>query len=125
MLPRAWRHASERRDIATQQATGPWADHSNGKSYDNPPRAQGQIVSDSFDLKAYFRRGGYCFEQNLLLKTTLETLGFAVTGLAARVRWMAPPARWGPAATCSCASTCPTAHTLRTSVSAASCWMSP
>lgn len=31
------------------------------------------------------RRGGYCFEQNALLKAALETLGFRVTGLAARV----------------------------------------
>ncbi len=37
------------------------------------------------------RRGGYCFEQNLLFKAALETLGFSVTGLAARVRWRAPP----------------------------------
>jgi N-hydroxyarylamine O-acetyltransferase len=36
-------------------------------------------------------RGGYCFEQNLLLKGVLETLGFAVTGLTARVQWLAPP----------------------------------
>jgi len=33
------------------------------------------------------RRGGYCFEQNLLLATALETLGFAVTLLSARVRF--------------------------------------
>jgi N-hydroxyarylamine O-acetyltransferase len=39
------------------------------------------------------RRGGYCFEQNLLFKAALEALGFKVTGLAARVRWMAPPDR--------------------------------
>jgi N-hydroxyarylamine O-acetyltransferase len=37
------------------------------------------------------RRGGYCFEQNTLLKAALEAIGFSVTGLAARVRWMAPP----------------------------------
>jgi N-hydroxyarylamine O-acetyltransferase len=37
------------------------------------------------------RRGGYCFEQNTLLKMALEAIGFSVTGLAARVRWMAPP----------------------------------
>jgi N-hydroxyarylamine O-acetyltransferase len=37
------------------------------------------------------RRGGYCFEQNGLLKVALETIGFTVTGLCARVRWMAPP----------------------------------
>ncbi len=28
MLPRAWRHAPERRDTATQQVTGPWAEPS-------------------------------------------------------------------------------------------------
>jgi N-hydroxyarylamine O-acetyltransferase len=32
------------------------------------------------------RRGGYCFEQNELLATALETIGFNVTRLAARVR---------------------------------------
>jgi hypothetical protein len=37
------------------------------------------------------RRGGYCFEQNVLLKAALEAIGFNVTGLAGRVRWMSPP----------------------------------
>src|SRR5688572_15229707 len=32
------------------------------------------------------RRGGYCFEHNLLFSAVLEDLGFAVTRLAARVR---------------------------------------
>lgn len=35
-------------------------------------------------------RGGYCFEQNLLLKAVLLALGFRVTGLAARIRWGVP-----------------------------------
>ncbi len=35
------------------------------------------------------RRGGYCFEQNLLLGEALRALGFQVTGLAARVMWNA------------------------------------
>jgi N-hydroxyarylamine O-acetyltransferase len=35
-------------------------------------------------------RGGYCFEQNLLLRDVLEALGFSVVGLAARVLWNAP-----------------------------------
>ena len=35
-------------------------------------------------------RGGYCFEQNTLLRHVLEALGFRVTGLAARVLWGAP-----------------------------------
>ncbi len=39
------------------------------------------------------RRGGYCFEQNMLLKAALEALGFSVTCLAARVLWMLPPGR--------------------------------
>jgi N-hydroxyarylamine O-acetyltransferase len=37
------------------------------------------------------RRGGYCFEHNVLLKAALESIGFAVTGLGGRVRWMSPP----------------------------------
>lgn len=36
------------------------------------------------------RRGGWCFEQNLLLRDVLAELGFRVTGLAARVMWNAP-----------------------------------
>ena len=36
------------------------------------------------------RRGGYCFEQNGLFKLVLEALGFQVTPMAARVRWMLP-----------------------------------
>lgn len=35
-------------------------------------------------------RGGYCFEQNLLLKAVLEGLGFKITALAARVCYQAP-----------------------------------
>ena len=35
-------------------------------------------------------RGGYCFEQNLLFKHVLETLGFKVKSLAARVLWNVP-----------------------------------
>jgi N-hydroxyarylamine O-acetyltransferase len=38
------------------------------------------------------RRGGYCFEQNLLFSHALKALGFHVTGLAARVLWDAPEA---------------------------------
>jgi N-hydroxyarylamine O-acetyltransferase len=36
------------------------------------------------------RRGGYCFEHNLLFSHVLKALGFHVTGLAARVLWNAP-----------------------------------
>jgi len=36
------------------------------------------------------RRGGYCFEQNLLFKHVLGRLGFEVAALAARVVWERP-----------------------------------
>lgn len=36
-------------------------------------------------------RGGYCFEQNGLLKRVLVALGFTVEGLIGRVLWMQPP----------------------------------
>jgi N-hydroxyarylamine O-acetyltransferase len=35
-------------------------------------------------------RGGYCFEQNLLLGSVLSAVGFQVTNLAARVLWNLP-----------------------------------
>jgi N-hydroxyarylamine O-acetyltransferase len=37
------------------------------------------------------RRGGYCFEHNLLLAHALRALGLHVTALAARVLWNVPP----------------------------------
>lgn len=36
------------------------------------------------------RRGGWCFEHNVLFSTMLVALGFRVTGLAARVVWGRP-----------------------------------
>jgi N-hydroxyarylamine O-acetyltransferase len=35
-------------------------------------------------------RGGYCFEQNLLLQAVLREIGFDVSGLIARVLWTQP-----------------------------------
>lgn len=37
------------------------------------------------------RRGGFCYEHNLLLGAALRAIGFSVTDLAARVRWNMPP----------------------------------
>jgi len=43
---------------------------------------------DSLQAKLVLgRRGGYCFEQNRLFAAVLEALGYAVTPLAARVRF--------------------------------------
>ncbi|CAM5248186.1 Arylamine N-acetyltransferase OS=Rhodanobacter lindaniclasticus OX=75310 GN=B1991_12070 PE=3 SV=1 [Rhodanobacter lindaniclasticus] len=36
------------------------------------------------------RRGGYCFEQNLLFEAVLREIGFEVSGLIARVLWGQP-----------------------------------
>lgn len=33
------------------------------------------------------KRGGYCFEQNLLFRDVLRSMGFDAKGLAARIRW--------------------------------------
>ena len=42
------------------------------------------------------RRGGYCFEQNGLMKRVLEAIGFEVDGLLARVHWNAGPGAGAP-----------------------------
>jgi N-hydroxyarylamine O-acetyltransferase len=42
------------------------------------------------------RRGGYCFEHNLLLMTMLRDLDFVVRGHAARVLWNNPTGASGP-----------------------------
>lgn len=55
-----------------------------------PPR----LDVDSLQAKLVGEhRGGYCFELNTLLAAALDRIGFSVTRLAARVRWMAPPDR--------------------------------
>jgi len=51
----------------------------------DPAALQAKLVAE--------RRGGYCFEQNTLLKAALEALGFRVTVFAARVIWMLPAGR--------------------------------
>ena len=49
------------------------------------------IVPAEVDAKLIgAERGGYCYEQNGLLKRVLTALGFQVEGLMARVLWMAP-----------------------------------
>jgi N-hydroxyarylamine O-acetyltransferase len=55
-------------------------------------------LTPRLDLESIFaklvstRRGGYCFEHNLLFRAVLETIGFETTGLAARVLWADPDA---------------------------------
>jgi len=59
-----------------------------------PPQLALAAVQDKLVAR---RRGGYCFELNLLLAEALEALGMQVTRLAARVMWNQPsdaPIRW-------------------------------
>jgi len=47
-------------------------------------------IDSVFDKLVSRGRGGYCFELNTLLAAALGALGYAVTPLAARVRWGVP-----------------------------------
>lgn len=54
------------------------------------------LTADGLSAKlVHGGRGGWCFEQNGLLRRALDAVGFRTTGLAARVRWgeaeTAPP----------------------------------
>jgi len=50
-----------------------------------------ELSAEALERKlVHQRRGGYCFEQNGLLLMVLETIGFQVTPLSARVRYQRP-----------------------------------
>ena len=46
--------------------------------------------ADVIDKLVTRKRGGYCFEQNILLKSVLTALGFSVEPVMARVVWANP-----------------------------------
>jgi N-hydroxyarylamine O-acetyltransferase len=49
------------------------------------------LSAEALERKILFTgRGGWCYEQNLLLGSVLQSIGFRVTGLAARAMWNAP-----------------------------------
>src|SRR5882724_4025836 len=63
--------------------------HSSAISYesidvllDRPPRLDAEHLQQKMISQ---RRGGYCFEQNMLFREALRSLGFDVTSLQARV----------------------------------------
>ena len=68
--------------------------HSQGITFENLDPFLGRPVAlDLASLRAKLigsRRGGYCYEHNLLFWHVLETIGFKVSGLAARVLWQKP-----------------------------------
>jgi N-hydroxyarylamine O-acetyltransferase len=48
-------------------------------------------LSSLYEKLVHHRRGGYCYEHNLLLLDVLHALGFPAVGLAARVHRSRPP----------------------------------
>ncbi len=68
--------------------------HPLASPFENLDTLSGRAVSldlPSLERKlVHARRGGYCFEQNLLFKHALRALGFRPTALAARVVWERP-----------------------------------
>jgi N-hydroxyarylamine O-acetyltransferase len=69
--------------------------HPRAIAFENVSVAAGGVPDLSLDaLEAKLvrsKRGGYCYEQTGLLQAALTAFGFAVTGLAARVRYRLPP----------------------------------
>jgi N-hydroxyarylamine O-acetyltransferase len=68
--------------------------HATCSPFENMDSLSGLPVRlDLFSLVqklVYEQRGGYCFEQNLLMAGVLETAGFTVSRLAARPLWHLP-----------------------------------
>lgn len=64
--------------------------HAHSIAFENADLMLGRPISlEIGDLQAKMvdrKRGGYCYEQNLLLAAALERIGFSVRGHAARVR---------------------------------------
>ena len=79
-------------DLATLKAVV--LAHAQGIAFENLDPFLGRDVHldlESLQRKlVHGRRGGYCFEQNLLLDHALRSLGYQTTGLAGRVLWMRP-----------------------------------
>jgi arylamine N-acetyltransferase len=70
------------------------AGHSRSIAFENLDAFTGREVSLDPDALAaklvHGGRGGWCFEQNLLLRGALDALGYTTTSLAARVLWSRP-----------------------------------
>jgi len=84
-----------RRDASLATLRALHALHPQAIAFENLDALLGRpIPLDSAALECKLvreRRGGWCFEHNLLFAAVLEALGFAVRRLAARVLWNAAP----------------------------------
>jgi N-hydroxyarylamine O-acetyltransferase len=82
-------HGAARADMSTLQAIV--AAHLTTIPFENLNPLLGLPVSlewSALERKLVHEgRGGYCFEQNLLLQAALQAIGFEVSGLIARVLW--------------------------------------
>ncbi|KAL3937959.1 MAG: hypothetical protein SGBAC_007041, partial [Bacillariaceae sp.] len=73
---------------------------SNAIPFENIDVVQNKLIS--MDVEAVQKklvdevRGGYCFEQNTLLKAVLEEMGYSVEPLLCRVRWLKKDDSDGP-----------------------------
>jgi N-hydroxyarylamine O-acetyltransferase len=82
------------REVSLATLTAIHEHHARAIPYENLDVLLGRPIS--LELAAierklvHERRGGYCFEQNALLRDVLRALGFHVTQLIARVRWQVP-----------------------------------
>ncbi|WP_151485011.1 arylamine N-acetyltransferase family protein [Streptomyces albicerus] len=81
---------SGRREASVETLRSVHRAHVQGIPFENAQAVLGSAPSlELADLQAklvHSRRGGYCYEHNTLFAAVLETLGFAVTRLTARVR---------------------------------------
>lgn len=68
--------------------------HAQSIAFENlDPLLRRPVALDAESLQrklVHGSRGGWCFEQNALLRHALDALGFRTTGLAARVMWNVP-----------------------------------
>jgi N-hydroxyarylamine O-acetyltransferase len=85
------------RDVSVQTLTGLHQAHTSHIPFENVDVVLGRGIDlDPAALQQKLvtgRRGGYCFEHNLLFDSALRALGFAVTDLTARVRFGAAGVR--------------------------------
>jgi N-hydroxyarylamine O-acetyltransferase len=74
--------------------------HPTAITFENlDPLLRRPVLLDASSLQrklVHDRRGGYCFEHNLLFSHVLRTLGFRVRELAARVLWSTPAGKIMP-----------------------------
>ncbi|HET9876396.1 MAG TPA: arylamine N-acetyltransferase [Mycobacterium sp.] len=89
------------KDPTLQTLAGVVTAHTRHLPFENLDPLLGVPVTDLSpaaltDKLVHHRRGGYCYEQNNLMRYALTDLGFEVDPLAGRVVWMDPAGLDGP-----------------------------